>query len=85
MLNGRNASRPGAFVVIDDYSNTFPDVKVAWARAQKEGWIYEIICVDKCGGFSPPPPSPPHLAIKFFRYVVGGMRLRSVRSRNRFI
>lgn len=47
MSAGRNASRPGAYVLIDDHSDSFPDVVRAWDRAKKEGWITEILCVDK--------------------------------------
>jgi hypothetical protein len=47
MKNGRDASRKGAYIVIDDYSQSSPAVVAAWARAKSEGWIEEIVCVDR--------------------------------------
>lgn len=46
MKNGREVSRPGAYVLIDDWTETNYAVKRAWRRAQDEGWIKEIVCVD---------------------------------------
>lgn len=46
MIAGRDASRPGAYILIDDHSSSFPDVIGAWDRAKREGWITEILCVD---------------------------------------
>ncbi len=47
MRNGRNVSRPGAYVLIDDWTETNRDVKAAWARAQAEGFITQVLCVDE--------------------------------------
>ena len=46
MKNGRAVSREGAYVLIDDWTNTNYAVKLAWQRAKDEGWIREILCVD---------------------------------------
>lgn len=47
MAAGRNASRAGGYILIDDHSPSFPAVIEAWEKAKKEGWITEIICVDQ--------------------------------------
>ena len=46
MKNGRLLTRPGGYILIDDYTETNFAVKRAWKRAIDEGWIREILCVD---------------------------------------
>ena len=45
MIHGRKASRPGAYVIIDDWTPSFPDVRQGWERAKKEKLLEEIVCV----------------------------------------
>jgi predicted O-methyltransferase YrrM len=46
MKNGRAVTRPGGYILIDDYTATNIAVKRAWKRAIDEDWIREILCVD---------------------------------------
>jgi hypothetical protein len=46
MVNGRRASRRGAYVLIDDWTPAAPAVMAAWSRAKEEGWVREVLCVD---------------------------------------
>jgi len=46
MKNGRAVTKRGGFVLIDDWTDTNIDVKNAWARAKREGFIKEILCAD---------------------------------------
>lgn len=44
VVNGRLASRPFAFIMVDDWSDSFPDVQAAWQRVKQEGIVEEILC-----------------------------------------
>ena len=46
LLNGKRVTKPGGYVLIDDFTQTNIDVKNAWARAKREGLIEEILCKD---------------------------------------
>jgi len=46
MLHGRLASKPGGYLLADDWSPSAPAVMAAWARAVAEGWVREVLCVD---------------------------------------
>ena len=46
MLNGRNVTKPGGFLLIDDWTQTNIDVKLAWQRAKSERVVEEILCHD---------------------------------------
>lgn len=52
IVNGRLASLPHAYVMIDDWSESFPDVQTAWQRAKREGVIEEILCETESGRFN---------------------------------
>lgn len=44
LTNARQASRTGAIVVMDDATESFPGVMLAWNKAKSEGWVREINC-----------------------------------------
>ena len=46
MVNGRSKTKKGGYLLIDDWSTSFMDVRIAWSRGKSEGWIEEILCVD---------------------------------------
>ena len=47
MKNGRAVTKPGGYILIDDYTETNFAVKRAWKRGIDEGWIRELLCVDE--------------------------------------
>lgn len=47
MVNGQRVTRPGGYILIDDWSSTFTAVQKAWARVKREGIVREIECVDQ--------------------------------------
>ena len=47
MRAGRRLTRRGGYLLIDDYTDSFPDVKHAWGNATRQGWVREILCVNR--------------------------------------
>jgi len=54
LTNAREASRTGATIIMDDATDSFPGVMIAWNNAKSKGWLREINCtghVATVGGF----------------------------------
>jgi len=54
LTNARQASRTGATIIMDDATDSFPGVMIAWNKAKSEGWLKENNCtggVATVGGY----------------------------------